>query len=370
MFRLLIFFLCGIVAQVAVAQKQYLLVGTYSTDTSGGVYIYEWQAASGNAVFVGRKAAKNASFLAISKNRKNLYAVLENADSLGAGGSIIHYGFNQKNGELVFKSEMSSKGKHPCHIALNQSNSLLAAANYNSGNAILVPLDASGNLKQNNSVSLQHVGSSIDSNRQKAPHAHHVLFQNKTLFVTDLGIDKVKQYNLKDSAGFTIAAETQPLELKPGNGPRHSVLHPNKKIMFVLNELKGSLTVYRKEQEKWNAIQTISVQPNNYTGPSSGAAIILSKDGRFLYTSNRGTSNTISIAAVKDNFELELKGFQSSLGIKPRNINFSPDEEFLLAAHQESHDIIIFKRDKVSGMLTDTGNRIRVGKPVCLVFAK
>jgi 6-phosphogluconolactonase len=35
-------------------------------------------------------------------------------------------------------------------------------------------------------------------------------------------------------------------------------------------------------------------------------------------------------------------------------------------ANQNSDQVVIFKIDKETGLLTDTGNRIDVGKPVCL----
>ena len=38
----------------------------------------------------------------------------------------------------------------------------------------------------------------------------------------------------------------------------------------------------------------------------------------------------------------------------------------LLVANQNSNEIVIFKRDKQTGLLEDTGKRIHISKPVCL----
>jgi len=35
-------------------------------------------------------------------------------------------------------------------------------------------------------------------------------------------------------------------------------------------------------------------------------------------------------------------------------------------ANQDSDDIVIFKRDKETGLLTDTGQRINIPNPVCI----
>ena len=62
-------------------------------------------------------------------------------------------------------------------------------------------------------------------------------------------------------------------------------------------------------------------------------------------------------------------GHQSTLGKTPRNFNFDPTGNFLLVANQNSDEIVIFKVDKITGLLTDTQQRIKVGKPVCLQWA-
>jgi 6-phosphogluconolactonase len=59
-------------------------------------------------------------------------------------------------------------------------------------------------------------------------------------------------------------------------------------------------------------------------------------------------------------------GYQSTLGKGPRNFSIDPSGNFLLAANQNSDDVIIFKRNKITGLLTDTGKKIEVGNPVCL----
>jgi 6-phosphogluconolactonase len=68
----------------------------------------------------------------------------------------------------------------------------------------------------------------------------------------------------------------------------------------------------------------------------------------------------------KSNGQLEWIDHQSTLGKTPRNFNFDPTGNFLLVANQNSDEIVIFKRDKETGLLTDSGKRIKVSKPVCL----
>ena len=90
-------------------------------------------------------------------------------------------------------------------------------------------------------------------------------------------------------------------------------------------------------------------------------------DGKFLYCSNRGESNTIGILSINPSTGMLVwVDYQSTLGKTPRNFSIDPSGNFLLVANQNSDDIIIFKRDKQTGLLTDTGKSIHVSKPVCL----
>ncbi|HEY6914116.1 MAG TPA: beta-propeller fold lactonase family protein, partial [Paludibacter sp.] len=65
---------------------------------------------------------------------------------------------------------------------------------------------------------------------------------------------------------------------------------------------------------------------------------------------------------------LTFKQQISTGGDGPRNFAITPDGQYVFVAHQFTDNIVIFKRDKKSGELTDTGKRIEVGEPVCLVF--
>ena len=107
--------------------------------------------------------------------------------------------------------------------------------------------------------------------------------------------------------------------------------------------------------------------PANDTSFAGSADVHVSPDGKFLYASNRGTSNTIAIFRINQQTgKLTLIAHQSTLGQTPRNFNFDPTGNYLLVANQNSDQVIIFKRDQVTGLLTDSGNKIEVGKPVCL----
>ena len=56
------------------------------------------------------------------------------------------------------------------------------------------------------------------------------------------------------------------------------------------------------------------------------------------------------------------------MGHTPRNFSITPDESMILVANQDSGDIFSFHRDRTSGLLEFTGNKLDIPAPVCIQF--
>lgn len=355
-----LFSLCG------AAQEYYLLVGTYDSPKSEGIYIYRFNSSTGKATAIGHTRASNPSFLAISPDERWVFAVSENAPAGGTGGDVAAYAFNKSSGTLSFLNQQPSGGDHPCHVETDHTGSWIFVSNYSSGTLSMLPVDSGGLLGK--AITLRHTGSGPNLQRQKGPHVHgaRVSADNSQLLVTDLGIDKVMIYDLDLAAGKIIAAKQPFVASAPGSGPRLLTFHPYQKRAYVIEELSGTVAVYRYRKKKLKQLQRIStLVPGDTLSPGS-ADIHVSPDGSFLYASNRGDVNNIAIYRIGRNGFLSLKAHQPVLGKAPRNFSLDPTGRFLLCANQNSDEIIVFRRDKVSGLLSDTGEKIIVGKPVCL----
>ena len=187
------------------------------------------------------------------------------------------------------------------------------------------------------------------------------------MFAPDLGTDKLTIYSFDDKAGKLTDAP-EPFAASPDNGgPRHLVFSTNNKWLYLMEELTGSVIAYQYNYGKLTHLQTISAAEPGFKGFMGSADIHTSADGKFLYCSNRGDANTITIFKINPaNGRLTIAGYQSTMGKAPRNFSLDPSGNYLLVANQDSDDIIIFKRNKTTGLLTDTGKKIEVGNPVCL----
>ena len=352
-------------------KEQFLVIGTYTSETSDGIYVYKFNTETGENSFVSSAKTSNPSYLAISPDKKFVYAVNENADStrFTVTGHVAAFSFDKSTGKLNFINKQESGGKHPCYVSIDKTGKWVIVGNYSSGSLSVLPVKSNGSLDSATQV-IQHEGSSVNSERQEGPHVHATVLNknNKTLYVPDLGLDKVMLYTLDNKTGKLKEFSTPFVMTEPGAGPRHIDIHPNGKYAYLMEEMTGAVSVYKIENDGYlSLLQNISGLPRDFTGVVGSADIHVSPDGKFLYCSNRGESNTIGIFSInQSNGQLLWVGHHSTLGKTPRNFNFDPTGNFLLVANQNSDEIVIFKRDNKTGLLTDTGKRIHVSKPVCL----
>jgi 6-phosphogluconolactonase len=366
----LLFTLNSVFAQT----KTYLLIGTYTSGKSEGIYVYDFNSATGDNHFVSTMKIPNPSYLAVSLDNKRVYAVTENADStkLGIGGAVSSFSFDKEKGTLTLLNKQFSGGKHPCYVAIDKTGKWLFAANYSSGSSALLPINKDGSLGAIKQL-MQDVGNGLNKERQEGPHVHSTVLSpdNKFLFTPDLGIDKVMVYRFDNVKGKLSPATPPFAQSMPGGGPRHFDFHPTKQYAYLMEEMTGTVVAFKYNEGQLGSLQRINALPVDFKGVIGSADIHVSPDGKFLYCSNRGESNTITIFKINGHTgKLEIAGYQSTLGKTPRNFNFDPSGNFLLVANQQSDNIVIFRIDKKTGLLTDTGKRIDVANPVCIKWIR
>lgn len=363
----LIFLLLAIPVMSYSQTEHYLLIGTYTKGKSEGIYVYRFNSSTGNPDMVGKATTANPSYLAVSPDEKYVYAVNEDDNDKG---SITAFTFNKANGQLQYLDKQSSGGDHPCYVSVNKTGKWVAAANYTGGSFSTLPVMANGTLGVPNTV--KHAGHSVDKERQESPHVHSTVFSpdDKYLFVQDLGTDKIFIYTFNAGSGTPQPAPVPFVATTPGGGPRHLTFHPNHRFAYLAEEMGAAVSVYQYHNGTLSTVQRISTVPAHFTGKKWAADIHISPDGNFLYASNRTPANTLAIFKInKSNGRLKAVGYAPVQGNVPRSFTIDPTGEFVLVANQESDQVVIFKRNKKTGLLSDTGKRIQVGSPTCLQWA-
>jgi 6-phosphogluconolactonase len=310
---------------------------------------------------------KNPSFLEIHPNGQFLYAVSES----GGAGSVSAFSLDAETGALTFLNQQPSRGAGPCYVSIDHAGKNALVANYGSGSAAVIPIRPDGKLAEPNGF-VQHTGASVNPRRQKEPHAHsiNVSADDRFAFVADLGIDKIMIYKLDVEAGTIVASDPPFTELKPGAGPRHFAFAPDGKHAYVINELHSTMTAFTYDAKAGTLteIQTVPTLPSDFDGSSSCAEVRVHPTGRFLYGSNRGHDSITVYRIDRDTGTLTFVEHETA-GIKtPRNFNIDPTGAFCLVANQGSDSVVVFRIDPQTGALTPTGQKISVGRPVCIRF--
>lgn len=352
----------------ASAQDNYnLIVGTYTnTCESNGIYVFNFNAVTGDFKLKSNTdEAVNPSYLTVSTDKKFVYSVNED----GKKSSVTSYKYTADNSKLKQLNKKDAKGADPCYIIDDTKN--VITANYSSGSISVFGKNNDGSLTDAKQV-VTHNGSSINKDRQQGPHVHMVYFSpdKKYLLATDLGTDKIYVYDYNPDGGDKILTLKTTVATKPGSGPRHLAFSPNGIFFYVLHELNAGLSVYNYNYGDPLLIQEMSISAKEAECFNGAADIHFSRDGRFLYATNRGNVNTISVFKSHANGKLNFVQEMEMQGEGPRNFVIDPKDNFVLVGQQQSNEVHIFKRDKSTGMLTYTNKRIPVCAPACLIFAE
>ena len=175
-----------------------------------------------------------------------------------------------------------------------------------------------------------------------------------------------------DPNGHTIAPnDPAAVPVAPGSGPRHLAFHPSGKYVYVTNEITCTVSAfsYDASNGQLQPLQDISTLPPDFRGNRSTAEIMVHPSGNFLYVSNRGDANSIARFRIDPaDGRLTMLGTTPTGGKTPRGFGVDPGGNFLLAANQDSDNVVVFRIDPDSGDLAATGVDVKVPTPVCVTF--
>ena len=196
------------------------------------------------------------------------------------------------------------------------------------------------------------------------------------LFVVSLQRQRLMRYAI-DAGTHKLAALDPAAVQIPGNiGPRHMVMHPTQPRAYILGESQPLIHVATWDEAKKNLVtgQGISLLEDDATRESAGAAIRVHPSGRWLFASQRFLDGRDGRLAV---VELDAKGdpvgaprYFSTLGIKPRDLNLSPNGALLAVANRTSRSVALFGFDARSGELTYLRAEALPGEPMSVLFVE
>jgi 6-phosphogluconolactonase len=305
----------------------------------------------------GEEAGRSPSYLAFDPSGTHLYNVNEDAGS-GAGVTAHHVKADGTLEPLNHRAGSDATPQQGCngscgftHLAVDPSGKFLVAASYDGGSISLFPIATDGSLAPEKQL--------LDFGNQA--QAHSVAFDSagKHAFVPTLGLDEVQQLLL--SADGTLSPNTPAfVQSAAGAGPRHVVVHPNGKLVYVINETASTLTPYALSSEgKLTPGSSVSTLPAGFSGESYGQHVEVSPDGRFVYASNVGHDSIAVFAVEPATGALTHLQDQPSGGAWPRDFDLDPNGDVLVVANRDSNSLCVFAIG-ADGKLTPVGQATTV----------
>ena len=236
-------------------------------------------------------------------------------------------------------------------------------------------------------------GSKANLNRQQCSHAHSTSIASTLdpyspldICVADLGSDALVQFSITSSGRVR---ETGRLAAPQGSGPRSLMFNPQHNHLAIVSlEMTGEVWLIRKRSHDGcleGIGSPISILPDNWPEPSMTEAqfnrgrwasdALWSADGKYVYAAAR-LHDSISVFELKYRIDtyrdnsvvaegLELVQRISTHGRTPRCLCMSDCGNFLLVAHQHSHDVSSFERNEVDGSLLFV-DRIKLPNAACV----
>lgn len=256
-------------------------------------------------------------------------------------------------------------GAAPCYIGINNEKKLLYTANYHLATLNVFSFDENGKITL--VAATKHEG---HGPRPEQDSAHPHFFDETpagNLVSCDLGMDAVDFYRLENNQLVHLAQYS----MEKGFGTRHIAFSPDGKTMYIVGELSSQVNVAHLNEDTWEFedLGTYKTIPEDFEGHNGAAAIRLSKDGKFLYISNRG-DDSIVVFKVLDNGKLEKIQRISVFGSFPRDFNWDETQEYLIAANQNTNNATLYRRNLEDGTLTPIQKDILAPEATRVLFTK
>jgi len=287
-------------------------------------------------------------------------------------GAVYALHIDAASGTLMQISEVDAGGGGTTYLYLDAPSMTILACNYGSGSVSTIPIGDYGRLLPVASVA-KDTGSG-PTVRQKGPHAHSAVVDpsGKFALVPDLGADRVFVYPF-DRATQTLqpdpAAAERHYVAPPGSGPRHVAFHPGGRVAYLFTELTAEIQTLHWDAAagRLSLLQTVPTNSAQFTGHTEAAELAVSRDGRFVYASNRGENTIVAYSVDRGSGQLTLLQ-RLTAGGDPWSFGLHPTGRWMLIANEHTSNVAVWRVDRLTGRLTDTGATVATPTPVCVCF--
>jgi 6-phosphogluconolactonase len=190
-----------------------------SAAEDGVIDSYQMDPGSGVLTPLGKaEAGKLVMPMALSPNTQFLYAVVRSQPY-----QVITYAIDRSSGILTEKATAPLPDSMP-YVSTDRTGRFLLTASYGGDKVAVSPIDPDG-LVRSGAVQVIPTGK----------NAHAILPDrtNRFVYATNLGSDQILQFLFDAGTGKLRPNDPPLVKVRPGNGPRHLVVSPDNKYLYV-----------------------------------------------------------------------------------------------------------------------------------------
>ncbi|MFD1415957.1 lactonase family protein [Oceanobacillus jeddahense] len=332
-------------------QTMEVLIGSYGEENSACIQWLQIHAESGEVQWLGEQdGIANPSFLAKHPTQKRVYAVSEVPE-----GEVVCYELHDDTHCLKERQRLPTHGG-PCYVEVSACGGYLFVSNYSNSGVVVYALDEKGDLQEE----IEYLDFTSTNNGASHIHTVRQIPGSSRILMTDIGKSKIYIYEWDKEKRRLLPFQN--LTIPEKTGPRHVAFHPEKSIVYVINEYQSTVLVYQYTDQSVflqciQEIETVSEQKNY-------GAEIQYVDGKII-TSNRGADSLTFFHVTEDGL-LEKETSILTGGKWPRH--FCSNQLLnnqLFICHQNSNNITIFKQ--INNTYLMKNNTISVQSPVCII---
>ncbi|HKQ27314.1 MAG TPA: beta-propeller fold lactonase family protein [Burkholderiales bacterium] len=242
------------------------------------------------------------------------------------------------------------------YIVFDRTGRFLLGASYGANLVSVNPVGADGRVGEPMQV--------IPTARNA--HAIRTDNTNRFVFVPHLGTDQVFQF-VFDSQSGRLTANTPPvLQLKQGTGPRHLIVSPDNRFVYLLNELTATVSTLALDSKGLlsEVSSTLALPADTKLAPGAprptpgrntendiwASDLHLTPDGRFLYAAERTSSTINALRLDAANGRLSYLG-STPTEKQPRGFGIDPSGRFVIVSGEKSETISSYVIHPANGAL-------------------
>jgi 6-phosphogluconolactonase len=345
-------------AAAPVSAKMFVYVSSAQDGTIDG---YAMEPGDGALTSIGRTdAGKLVMPMAVRPDRKFLYAVVRSEPF-----KVLTYAIDPGTGALAQKAAAPLPDSMP-YVSTDRTGRFLFTASYGGDKVAVSPIGENG-LVEAEAIQVLPTGR----------NAHAILPDrgNRFVYVPTLGANRILQFVFDPGTGKLTPNDPPFVQARPDHGPRHLVLSPDDKHVYVLNELSGHVAQFALDPAKGTLTEVDSVAsvppeaglapgvPQAPVGAAAPAApkpddkpkiwaadIQITPDGKFLYTTER-TTNRIALFTVAPGTGKLTYVANFAAEKQPRGIRIDPGGKYLVGSGEKSDRLAVYRIDPASGRL-------------------